>query len=171
MITKKDFFHALAELLSSESDYVWEMLSASHTQVILEWRNSNDNLKMFERKKSLTEDDQLRFLQKHDELDRVDLVLLLKDKLIGVFSVKNLNTRPEFGALIGDVSYRNKGIGKYAKELFFLTWFEKLNQNCLYLTNHKTNAAVIASNIKRGYDIVDERENFVVFKVLKHNFK
>jgi RimJ/RimL family protein N-acetyltransferase len=85
----------------------------------------------------------------------VDLVLVYQNP-IGVFSIKNLENRPEYGALIGDTNFRNKGIGSFAKKVIFKYWFETLNQNEIYVLNKKINKKVLKSNELIGFKIYNE---------------
>lgn len=56
---------------------------------------------------------------------------------IGVFSIKKLESTPEYGALIGNLEFRGKGIGTLAKISIFKYWFRILNRKEIFVVNKK----------------------------------
>ena len=145
--------------------YRWEMLNYTHTEYILEWRNDPRNLILFENQDKLTKDKQYKFLDNYTIYDRIDIVLTLCKKPIGVFNIKNLETAPEYGALIGEEGLRGKGIGFSAKNAIFNYWFNVLDQESIFVKNKKVNKKVIQSNLKIGFELYEEDEQFIILKL------
>src|SRR5690606_31861533 len=132
--------------------YKWELLADKHTSYILKWRNDPRNLVLFEDISTLTIEKQIAFINQYDELDRVDLVLVKNDFgidiPIGVFNIKNLETLPEYGALIGDEALRNKSLGYNIKLGIFKFWFDVMNMKEILVKNKIQNQKVIENNLK-----------------------
>lgn len=170
MELKKLFIDNIHLLNTNHREYTWELISQNHSKVIVDWRNSVENLQYFENQKRITLEEQELFLKQYCEFERVDLVLALKNKPIGVFNVKNLGSMPEYGALIGEKSFRGKGIGAWAKKEILNLWFNVLNQSSIYLRNRLDNEKVIDSNRNSGYEVVLKDEFFVIFKVTKEQY-
>lgn len=169
MYPKKDFFLRNLAQLSIEG-FSWKVMDNSHSNFILKWRNNPDNLKFFDNQKVLTLNDQIDFLNNYDKLDRIDLILKKEDIPIGVFNIKNLETMPEYGALIGDMFYRGKGIGLLAKNSIFDYWFNVLEETVIYVKNKRINKKVIESNLHLGFDFYDEDEEYVILSLDKETY-
>lgn len=166
MISKDKIYDSL-KLLPKLDHIGWEILTDRHTEKIIEWRNASENKQFFESQDIVTVETQRNFLKNYEMYDRIDLVLLFDNIPIGVFNIKNLNSFPEYGSLIGDSKYRNKGLGSLAKALIFKLWFDILNQKELYLRNRKNNHNVVISNQNKHYSVFDEDEQYITFRVDK----
>lgn len=169
MITKDKIFEGL-KLLPQLEFISWDILSDQYIKEIVRWRNDIDNRQFFESQETVTEDSQHNFLEDYDKYDRADFILLYNKLPVGVFNIKNLNTFPEYGSLIGEKQYRGKRLGALAKSLIFNLWFEILDQEELYLKNRRNNTKVLDSNHKRGYSIFEEDEEYITFKVDKKSY-
>lgn len=169
MITKTEIYNSL-KLLPQVDSISWDILSDQYTREIIKWRNDVDNRQFFENQDVVTEDSQRNFLKNYDKYDRVDLILLYNKIPVGVFNIKNLNTFPEYGSLIGEKQFRGKKIGALAKSLIFILWFEILKREELYLKNRRNNTKVLDSNLKRGYTIFDEDGEYITFKVDQESY-
>lgn len=158
------------KLLPEHEHLKWEPLSDQHTEHIVKWRNAIENRRFFENQEPISNDTQREFLRNHDKYDRVDLVLLYDENPIGVFNIKNLSSHPEYGALIGNPNYRGKGIGSLAKKIILKLWFEILEQEQLFFKNRKNNHKAIASNLNKSFDLFEEDEYYITFKLDKHKY-
>ncbi|WP_018479675.1 GNAT family N-acetyltransferase [Pontibacter roseus] len=150
----------------------WELISHAHTPSIVNWRNDPNNLIFFEQQNKLREEEQTDFVNNYNKLDRIDLVLIGNGP-IGVFSIKNLTTMPEYGALIGEKQYRGKGIGSKAKYSLFDYWFIELNQEVIYTKNKTNNTKVLESNLALGFEkMVNAQKNddFILMRLLKSTY-
>ena len=110
-------------LLKAPEGFTFELISRDHSPYIIKWRNDPDNNTYFYDRSKYTVQNQIKFLGRYGELDRLDLVLIdvKNDKLVGVFSIKNLSTRPELGKMLGQKEYRGRGLAKMAS--FYLIQF------------------------------------------------
>lgn len=166
--TKRLFINNIDKL--KLEGYTWEIISSKHTEYIINWRNDPDNLIFFDNQNPITTSDQEAFLKNYSDIDRVDFVLLKDELPVGVFNIKNLNTQPEYGALIGDTRFRGIGISSKVKLSVLNYWFNILNQDSIYVTNKKINKKVISSNLKLGFNIFKEDELFFTLKLTKSSF-
>ena len=169
MKAKNLFLRNLLQLESPEG-FHWELINESHTEDIIRWRNDPDNLKLFEEQKSLTEEDQRDFLSRYSFFDRVDLVLCNKCEPVGVFNLKNLSDKAEFGALIGNKKYRGQGIGLAAKFCLLRFWFNVLGKEEMYTKNRLINDRILASNLKLGFKEIGRDENQMILVLSKKDF-
>lgn len=166
---KRGFFSNLSQL--STPGYVWEVIANKHNEYILQWRNDPENMKLFDSQELLTLEGQIYFLKFYDQLDRVDLVLQKDNNPIGVFNIKNLETMPEFGALIGDRSYRGKGVGYLAKISILEYWFNVLMEPIIYVRNKKTNVKVLESNLRLGFKIISEDDISITLSLSRESYR
>lgn len=170
MELKKRFIDNIYLLNTVQEVFLWELISSKHSEKIVAWRNNPENLKYFENQNYITVEDQEHFLNEYYKYDRIDLLLLCQNEPIGVFNIKNLESLPEYGALIGEESFRNKGIGTWAKAAIFDFWFNVLDQRSIYLKNRLTNTKVVNSNGNKGYEIVAQDKLYVTFKVVREQY-
>ena len=87
-------------------------------------------------------------------------------KLIGTYAFDGIEWRThsaEFGILIGDKSYWNKGYGTEAVRLLCQHGFKTLNLNRIYLHVFETNPRAIRAYEKAGF-VVEGRERQAEFK-------
>ena len=168
MEIKRRFIENLDQLACLPG-YHWELIAAKHSDFILAWRNDPENLRFFEGQDSLTIEKQADFLNRYDELDRVDLVLV-KDVPLGVFNIKNLTAFPEYGALIGSLEYRGKGLGFQVKKAIFDYWFNVIGMDRIYIKNRLINENGISSNLKIGFKQVGLDEQFVTLELSRQQF-
>jgi hypothetical protein len=155
MMNIKNRFIENLDKLECISGYKWELIADKHTSYILKWRNDPDNAALFEDISTLTIEKQVAFINHYDELDRVDLVLVKNDFgidiPIGVFNIKNLETLPEYGALIGDEKLRNISLGYNVKVTIFRFWFDVMEMKNILVKNKIQNQKVIENNLKMGF--------------------
>ncbi|EJF09714.1 GNAT family N-acetyltransferase [Pontibacter sp. BAB1700] len=144
----------------------WELISHAHTSSIVKWRNDPENLIFFEQQNRLQKKEQTKFINNYNAMDRIDLVLIDQNP-IGVFSIKNLSTMPEYGALIGDKQYRGKGIGSKAKYTLFDFWFNEVKQEVIYTKNKSNNTQVLESNLALGFEVISNSKSSDDFTVMK----
>lgn len=155
----KDRFIGNLNKLECFPGYSWELIADKHSSYIIKWRNDPKNSALFENISTLTIEKQKEFLNRYDELDRVDLVLVKNNSTgifdpIGVFNIKNLETSPEYGALIGDKKLRNKSLGYKVKTAIFRFWFDVMGMNEILVKNRIQNQRIIANNFKMGFRTV-----------------
>ncbi|TCK84916.1 N-acetyltransferase [Albibacterium bauzanense] len=155
-MTIKNRFIANLDKLECIAGYKWELIADKHSSYILKWRNDPNNAVLFEDISTLTIEKQKAFLNRYDEHDRVDLVLVKDDLIrintpVGVFNIKNLGTSPEYGALIGDETLRNKSLGYNVKVTIFRFWFDVMKMKEILVKNKIQNQKVIENNLKMGF--------------------
>jgi diamine N-acetyltransferase len=103
------------------------------------------------------EKDQARPHQEHNlaiEVKEMDLHEVETWKLIGNFGFFNYDRRnacTEFGIMIGEKSYWNRGYGTEAVRLLARHGFETLNLNRIYLRVLETNPRAIRAYEKAGF--------------------
>jgi len=158
-MTIKNRFIANLDKLECIPGCKWELIADKHSSYILQWRNNPNNLSLFEDISTLTIEKHKAFLNRYDKLDRVDLVLVKNNAMdifdpIGVFNIKNLETSPEYGALIGDEKLRDGGIGYNVKKAIFRYWFNVMGMNEILVKNKIENQKIIANNFKMGFRTV-----------------
>ncbi|GHA30236.1 hypothetical protein GCM10007103_09450 [Salinimicrobium marinum] len=169
MKTKDIFIERLQELEAPEG-FAWELINKSHAPVVVKWRNDPAILSFMEMDNKLKLEDQIAFLENYCLYDRVDIILFSKNKPVGVFNIKNLDSQPEYGAIIGEAEYRGKGLGTKVKLLIFKYWFCTLNKETIYSRNKKLNEKIIKSNISWGFEKFGEDEDLVLLKLEKDDF-
>lgn len=169
MVSKAQFLKKLPQL-ESPGGFQWELINDRHTEAVVRWRNDLDNLRFFEEQKTLTKEDQKNFLERYDELDRVDLVLCDTSQPIGVFNIKNLGDQPEFGALIGEENYRGQGIGLAAKRCLLRFWFNHLEKREIYTKNKLSNERVLSSNLRLGFKEVSRSGDQAIMVLNRKDF-
>ena len=155
-----DYLRAQAFHPALPNQYRFELLDARHSADIVRWRNDEENRHAFFQAGPLTLEDQANFLENYATRQRVDLVLARKDdgKPLGVFSLKNLKTAPELGKLMGEKSYRGKGLASSATLALLTFGFDWLHLSTIWAHTQKTNAANIQLNTKLGFQIESELE-------------
>lgn len=169
MFKIKQLFIKKIDKLSLEG-YTWELINSSHTNYIIKWRNEPSNLIYFNNQEKLTSEDQERFIKEYSHLDRIDIVLIHERKPIGVFNIKNMESIPEYGALLGEKCLRGRGIGFSAKMAIFDYWFNILNQESIYVINKRINKKIITSNLQLGFKVDEENDEFLKLKLTKESF-
>lgn len=165
---KQQFIEKIDKL--SLKGYTWELINSSHTNYIIKWRNDPNNLIYFNSQEQLTSEDQEKFIKEYNHLDRIDIMLLQEGEPIGVFNIKNMESIPEYGALLGEKYLRGIGIGFSAKMAIFGYWFNVLNQEYIYVTNKRINKKVITSNLQLGFKVYEENDEFLKLKLSKKSF-
>jgi RimJ/RimL family protein N-acetyltransferase len=168
METKKEFISRLNELEAPEG-FSWELINKKYAPTIVRWRNDPAILSFMEMDKKIKLEDQLEFLDKYDSFDRVDVVLS-SEKPVGVFNVKNFETQPEYGAIIGEADYRGKGLGSRVKLLLFKYWFLTLNKKEIFVRNKTANEKVIRSNEAWGFKKFKEEQGVITLRLEKQDF-
>lgn len=168
MDIKKEFIERLEEL-EAPKGYSWELINKQHAPVIVKWRNDPEILSFMERENKLKLEDQLEFLNSYESFDRVDIVLS-SERPIGVFNIKNFETLPEYGAIIGESEYRGKGLGSQVKLLIFKYWFITLGKEEIFVRNKVSNEKVIKSNEAWGFKKFREDRGFVMLRLEKQDF-
>lgn len=169
MKIKKEFIERLEEL-EAPKGYSWELISEKHAPTIVKWRNDPEILSFMEMENKLQLKDQLEFIKNYDSFDRVDIVLYHSAKPIGVFNIKNFESLPEYGAIIGESEYRGKGLGSHVKMLIFKYWFMTLNKDEIFVRNKLSNEKIIRSNESWGFQKFKEEQSFVMLKLNKQDF-
>lgn len=168
MDIKNEFIDRLEELKAPKG-YYWELINKHHAPVIVKWRNDPEILSFMEMENKLKLEDQLEFLNNYDSYDRVDIVLS-SERPIGVFNIKNFQTLPEYGAIIGESEYRGKGLGSQVKLLIFKYWFITLGKEEIFVRNKVSNEKVIKSNEAWGFKKFKEDRGFVMLRLEKQDF-
>jgi RimJ/RimL family protein N-acetyltransferase len=168
METKKEFISRLKELEAPEG-FSWELINRDHAPVIVKWRNDPAILSFMEMDKKIKLEDQLAFLNRYDSFDRVDVVLS-SEKPVGVFNIKNFETQPEYGAIIGEADYRGKGLGSRVKMLLFKYWFLTLNKEEIFVKNKTSNEKIIRSNETWGFKKFEEEQGVITLRLKKQDF-
>lgn len=96
------------------------------------------------------------FERTKDREDRYDAVIEYQGipvGLAGLLAIDYKNKKAEDYLIVGEVQYKNKGIGTRAGHLILLYAFQDLSLNkiCAYID--KENEITIKSNLKRGFEI------------------
>ena len=168
-MTIKNRFIENLDKLECISGYKWELIADKHSSYILKWRNDPKNTALFEDISTLTIEKQMVFINQYDELDRVDLVLVKTDFgidiPIGVFNIKNLETSPEYGALIGDERLRDKSLGYNVKIAIFKFWFDVIGMDEILVKNKIQNQKIIANNLKMGFKKLKLDSSLITLKL------
>jgi len=148
----KGFHPTLAE------EYRFELLNARHSADVVRWRNNPENRHAFFQAKTLTLEDQANFLETYEARHRVDLVLTTGalGKAVGVFALARLDTDPEFGLLIGDKSYRGRGLATAATIAMLQFGFDWLRLPRIWAHTQPTNKATGRLNAKMGFTVDSE---------------
>ena len=149
----------IASYLKSPKGFRFELISRRHTSSILKWRNDTSINKYFIRSEKLTLEKQNNFLKNYETKDRLDFVLLKIDQEIpvGVFSLINISSRPELGKLIGEKSFRGKGIARSATIYLLKFAFNYLMLNEVWATTQIKNTRNIELNESIGFKTIGEK--------------
>ena len=141
-------------------EYRFELLNARHSVDVVRWRNDPENRHAFFKARILTLEDQANFLKNYAVLHRVDLVLTTEGegRPVGVFALKNLDTNPELGILLGEKSCRGKNVGTAATAALLHFGFEWLRLPIIWGHTQKTNEGIIRLNTKLGFTMESEIE-------------
>ncbi|MCC8358752.1 GNAT family N-acetyltransferase [Salinimicrobium sediminilitoris] len=166
--TKKEFINGLADL-EAPKGFSWDLIGEKYAPDIVRWRNDPEILSFMEMDNKLKLEEQLRFLENYDSFDRVDLILSAK-KPVGVFNIKNFESHPEYGAIMGEADYRGKGLGSQVKLLIFKYWFITLNKEEIFVKNKLSNNKVIKSNEGWGFEKYREEGNYIMLRLKKQDF-
>ncbi|MEA3210631.1 MAG: UDP-4-amino-4,6-dideoxy-N-acetyl-beta-L-altrosamine N-acetyltransferase [Chthoniobacter sp.] len=139
-------------------DYCFELLSNRHSADVVRWRNDLENRHAFFQARILTIEDQENYLKNYAERHRVDLILATREERrpIGVFTLKNLDSSPELGKLLGEKTYRGKGLASAATLALLHFGFEWLSLAGIWAHTQKINEANIRLNTKLGFAIESE---------------
>lgn len=149
--------------------YRFELLNARHSADVVRWRNDPDNHHGFLDPKTLTIETQRNFLENYRSHHRVDLVLIAEEegKPIGVFALKNLNTDPELGLLLGEKSYRGKGLITSTMVAVLQFGFEWLSLPRIWVYKQKGHRARSRLRARFGFRVESEiRHNGAVYERL-----
>lgn len=164
-------------LLKAPEGFTFELINVDHTLNIIKWRNDPLNNTYFYDSSKYTLEKQEKFLDCYDELDRFDLVLMdvKNDQSVGVFSVKNLSTRPELGKMLGEKDYRGKGIAKIASFYLLQFVFNIFQFDKIVAETRKDNIANIRLNEKLGFEIINNKsgnkEKYYIMEITKKKFE
>jgi RimJ/RimL family protein N-acetyltransferase len=155
--------------LEAPEGFSWELINKKSCSNNCKWRNDPAILSFMEMDKKIKLEDQLAFLDKYDSFDRVDVVLS-SEKPVGVFNIKNFETQPEYGAIIGEADYRGKGLGSRVKLLLFKYWFLTLNKKEIFVKNKTSNEKIIRSNESWGFKKFEEEQGVITLRLKKQDF-
>jgi len=164
---KLEFIEKIPSIKLIDESYKLELINHKHTKCIVAWRNDPSNLELFENGEDLTEQIQSNFISNYNNYNRVDLVLNYKNKPIGVFNVKNLDSVPEYGSLIGEKEFRGKGLNNVIKKAIINFWFYELNHKVIYVKIKEKNQFLIDSNIKIGFKKIRMEGELIVLELKK----
>lgn len=155
-----------------DNEYKFELINEKHSSSIIKWRNDLSNHPLMTTQTKLNNQTQKEFLDKYNNLDRLDFILihLSSKKFIGSFSITKISTDlPEIGKLLGDKSFRGKCLGYKSTKLLLFFAFNYLKIEKLYAKTRKDNIPNINLNKKLGFKIVKEEEingkQFIVMKL------
>jgi|APSaa5957512576_1039674.scaffolds.fasta_scaffold07957_2 RimJ/RimL family protein N-acetyltransferase len=130
------------------------------SDLIVSWRNSLEVRSMLVDTDKLTIETHLKWF-KSSRCNRIDYVFCenTKGKAIGTVNFKNIDElvgSAEAGKLLGDVSFRKKGLAKEA----FLAWmkygFDVLGLKKIYIFTRKNNIGNINLNMAIGFNFVEQ---------------
>lgn len=171
-----DYFISNLDKLYAPEGFRWELIDFSHTKDILEWRNDKSNIELFYDQDKLTYEKQLKFIDTYSSHGRIDLVIVdcELEKNIGVYSIKNVEDRPELGKLLGDKDYRGKGLGKKLTKYLFDYWFLELNKEKIYAETRRDNFRNIKLNKSLGFKEIDSKKieeiEFIIMVLSRENY-
>jgi len=169
-LIKKLFFEKIFCFPVVGREYSVVPLGIEHSEEVVKWRNNPKNLELFENTNMITLESQRVFMTTYDEKDRVDLVLLFREQPIGVFNIKNLECFPEYGALIGEESFRGLGLSSKMKKAMLEFWFNILDQHSIFVKLRSKNEYVIKSNLRIGFEFVDNEGELTILKLDKERW-
>jgi len=135
----------------------------SDADLIVSWRNSLVSRSMFFNSEELSLVNHVKWFKGH-RFNRVDYVFCetSKGKAIGTVNFKNideLSGSAEAGKLLGDISFRKKGLATEAFAAWLQYGFDVLKLKYIYVFTRLDNIANINLNKKLGFKIVESREN------------
>ncbi len=165
---KKEFINRLGEL-EAPIGFSWDLIEEKYATNIVKWRNDPEILSFMEMDNKIKLEDQLKFLKNYDSFDRVDIILSA-NKPVGVFNIKNFESHPEYGAIMGEAAYRGKGLGSQVKLLIFKYWFITLNKEEIFVKNKLSNDKVIKSNEGWGFEKYREEGNYMILRLKRQDF-
>ena len=169
-------FKNISRFIQAPEGYVFELINTHHTPSIITWRNNPELNQYFLLSQNLTLESQKQFLKEYESKDRVDFVLLDQsiNLPIGVFSIKNLSTEPEIGQLIGESTYRGKGLGKAATLSLLAFAFNYLELEAIYARIKKLNTVNINLTKKLNFQLLKyethQNESISVMKLTRFSF-
>lgn len=163
----------LAEALrapQAPEGFRFELINHRHTLSILKWRNEVSLRQNFLDQRTLTEEGQRFFLDDYFLKDRLDFVLIdeRRNWPIGVFNLKNIQTKPEIGQLIGESEYRGRGLGKEATRLVVQFALKTLGLKSVCARVKEKNLTNIELLKKLNFEIAKQEtlqyENYLLFE-------
>ena len=154
-----DIYNRFKQYLKAPEGFRFELINESHTDWIIKWRNDPSINQYFYDRSEYTREGQRRFLEDYEKGDRLDLVLVSIEhgKPVGVFSIKDLSTRPESGRLIGEKEFRGLGLAKESVICISEFAFKYLGIKEIYGETQKRNVRNVRRNESIGYRKVGER--------------
>lgn len=165
------------KVLKAPEGFIFELINHNHNINILKWRNDPTINIYFHDRSEYTVEKQRKFLNHYEEFDRIDLVMIdIKNRLpVGVFSIKNLSTRPELGKMLGEKDYRGKGLAKMASFYLLQFGFNFFQFENIVAKTRKDNIGNIRLNEKLGFEIIniklENEEKYYIMKVNKRDLK
>jgi len=132
------------------------MLESDAENVVL-WRNREDINQWFFSNDHITREDHLYWYHSSRK-NRLDYMIVYKENSlpIGTVSFKNIdkvNRTAEAGKLIGDITYRGRGLAKEAFYLWINYGFEHLKLDSIYIKTYANNTANIKVNESLGFEV------------------
>ncbi len=157
-----------------DENFKFELINEKHSDDIIKWRNNSSISSLMFNKKKLDKTTQNQFLNNYKNLDRIDFILIHSpnNKAIGSFSISNISSStPEIGKLLGEESFRGKGIAyKSTKALLYFS-FNYLKIEKIFAKTLKNNSINLHLNKKLGFEIIKEEEidgkPFIVMEIKK----
>jgi len=133
----------------------------SDAESIVSWRNALESRSMFFNKEELSLEKHLDWFRSCRN-DRVDYVFCenRKGKAIGTVNFKDIDEltgSAEAGKLLGDISFRKKGLAKEAFAVWLQYGFDILKLKYIYVFTRIDNVANLKLNQKLGFKIVESR--------------
>lgn len=148
----------------------FELINHRHTPSILKWRNDVSLRQNFLDQRTLTGEEQRFFLDDYFLKERLDFVLIdeRRNFPVGVFNLKNIQTEPEIGQLIGESSYRGRGLGKEATRLVVQFALKTLGLKSVCARVKEKNLTNIELLKKLNFEIAKQEtlqyENYLLFE-------
>lgn len=134
----------------------------SDAELIVSWRNALDARSMFFNCEELSMEQHMKWF-KGCRCNRVDYVFCenSKGKAIGTVNFKNIDELAgcaEAGKLLGDISFRKKGLATEAFAAWLQYGFDVLKLKHIYVFTRQNNIANINLNLKLGFKVVESEE-------------
>jgi RimJ/RimL family protein N-acetyltransferase len=136
-------------------------LEYSDLDILQSWRSNPDIYKNYKNNRSIPWEEHIKWF--YNRKNRIDWIIILDGRRIGTLNIITLNTFPEIGILIGDVTLWNKGIGLNAVKLG-INWLKQQKYDKVCATVKKGNIASCKLWGRLGFKKEDLNDEFYIYR-------